>query len=35
MSQFCRDNNLLKGHFGEMLDGKIKSHRGWKLAYDN
>jgi hypothetical protein len=29
--QFCRDNNLDKGHFSQVLNGKRQSHKGFRL----
>jgi hypothetical protein len=29
---FAIANNLQPGHFGDLLRGKIKQHKGWKLA---
>jgi hypothetical protein len=29
--QFCRDNNLDKGHFSQVLSGKRQSHKGFRL----
>jgi group I intron endonuclease len=29
--QFCRDNNLDKGHFSQVLNGKRPSHKGFRL----
>jgi len=29
--EFCRKNNLDKGHFSQVLNGKRKSHKGFRL----
>jgi hypothetical protein len=29
--QFCRDNNLDKGHFSQVLNGKRPVHKGFRL----
>ena len=31
LSEFCKNNNLHRGKFRHVLDGKSNSHRGWKL----
>jgi hypothetical protein len=30
--QFALEHNLHQGHFGDLLRGKAKSHKGWILA---
>jgi hypothetical protein len=30
-NQFCRDNDLNNGHFSKLLNGKRKSHKGFRL----
>lgn len=30
--KFALDNSLHQGHFGELLRGTVKSHKGWTLA---
>ena len=32
MSAFCREHNLQQPHLLKLIKGKLKSHRGWKIA---
>lgn len=34
-NKFCDEHGLDKGHFSNILNGKLKSHRGWTLASNN
>jgi group I intron endonuclease len=33
--KFCRDNNLNRGNFKKLLNGKRNHHKGWKLVKKN
>jgi hypothetical protein len=32
MSAFCREHSLQQPHLLKLIKGKLKSHRGWKIA---
>jgi len=34
-SQFCKENGLQQANFNNMINGKRKSHKGWRLAVNN
>lgn len=35
LHNFCRENNLIKVHMYELINGKRKSHKGWRWEQEN